>query len=723
MEFTPSPSRGGGMVGRLGGNHNAANAVQPQEILVGLGDADHRRKDSLQTFQQDLRRLEQSSNRVIQSYPLPQAKDSSNLAGPSGQQGCGSAGSTAALLDTLRSVPVATDMSKDDAQQEPKVAPPWKRKNLGLGCPTRKEAGEEDGLDADAFWEAASPQQKGGGPAFSAAAPLSPILESSIVESPSSQRRDSVRSLQRGVASLGGARPSRGSDAPLADRVMPRASRESSSFALGLQAACPSSASSCSSPMHSYRPSPRASPRMFPQSLGTEAAGLSKAAAKVEKCKVIQVNGVGYKQLQVIGRGGSCKVYLVEDADGEVLALKRVQAQSAKQLEGFQNEVALLQQLRGNPSVIQVFDSEVDYERQRILIVMEAGDMDLGAYLHKEPRLSLAQIQSLWKQMIESVQAIHDKRIVHSDLKPGNFLLVRGRLKVIDFGIARKLSEDTTNITAAGGTFSYMAPEAVSQGTKLGRPADIWSLGVILYQMVYGCTPLAHLDDVQKMVELSKPTPAIRFPAGHCLEKHADVTKAQLMDVLQGCLQRDPRKRLALQDLLAHPFLRSSHSEVQRHTVDRLVQGLMEGVLSSLRQADLVSTPEEAPRIDWRALVDEAWDFLGRDAEKELAASARSSGKDPALPVEFQGLAPLQEHVRQHLRQTENLGGSRGGGRNSLPEKVHSHTPTMRSHENRRPPLEQVSAGENKENMPPRLPDKDWLQASGRWVTPSLVLK
>eukprot|EP00913_Durusdinium_trenchii_P035940 g33628.t1 len=82
--------------------------------------------------------------------------------------------------------------------------------------------------------------------------------------------------------------------------------------------------------------------------------------------------------------------------------------------KAFQNEVVLLRQLRDCDSVIQVVDAEVDRERGRINIVMEAGDMDLGRFLQSQPRLNMMQIQHLWKQMLEAVQVIHQERIVHS---------------------------------------------------------------------------------------------------------------------------------------------------------------------------------------------------------------------------------------------------------------------------------------------------------------------
>ncbi|CAE7383908.1 mph1, partial [Symbiodinium sp. CCMP2456] len=138
--------------------------------------------------------------------------------------------------------------------------------------------------------------------------------------------------------------------------------------------------------------------------------------------------------------------------------------------------------------------------------VMEEGQMDLGRLLQAEADITLGEVQVLWKQMLEAVQVVHSERVVHSDLKPGNFLLVKQSLKLIDFGIAKRIASNTTNISreSSVGTISYMAPEAVKQGAvKMGRPSDIWSLGIILYQMVYMKAPFAHLDPMQRLFALT----------------------------------------------------------------------------------------------------------------------------------------------------------------------------------------------------------------------------
>lgn len=209
-------------------------------------------------------------------------------------------------------------------------------------------------------------------------------------------------------------------------------------------------------------------------------------------------------------------------------------------------------------------------------MLMEIGEVDFASLLssyHKNKRpLSLNFIRYFWEQMLLCVQAIHDEKIVHTDLKPANFLIVSGQLKLIDFGIANAIGNDTVNISRDSqiGTVSYMAPEALRDTNaskapqngdtlnaqralmKLGRPSDVWSLGCILYQMAYGATPFAHLPMIQKLQAIPNDNHEIAFPLK---TQKGDTIAPSLRRCLRGCLQRNPAHRMTINELLNDPLL------------------------------------------------------------------------------------------------------------------------------------------------------------------------
>ncbi|CAJ1935003.1 unnamed protein product [Cylindrotheca closterium] len=273
----------------------------------------------------------------------------------------------------------------------------------------------------------------------------------------------------------------------------------------------------------------------------------------VHEANVLRVNSKSYVKLGVIGKGGSCKVYRALTKKCEVVAIKKVKLEGmdAKAIEGYANEIALLKRLRQNPAIIHMHDSEVDLKRKSIFVVMEPGETDLNQVLKKRAdagtcrSLNMNFIRLTWQQMLSAVHSIHQERIIHSDLKPANFLFVRGALKLIDFGIAKAIqSDDTTNVYRESqiGTLNYMSPEAIMDDgsgadgprMKIGRASDVWSLGCILYEMVYGKTPFAKYHFIQKLQAIVNPNTKIDFP---------DDVDATAVDAIQQCLRRNPEDR------------------------------------------------------------------------------------------------------------------------------------------------------------------------------------
>lgn len=226
----------------------------------------------------------------------------------------------------------------------------------------------------------------------------------------------------------------------------------------------------------------------------------------VSEDNILRVNNVPYAKLGVIGKGGSCKVYRALAKDCSILAIKKVKlgGMDKKAINGYANEIALLKRLRGNPAIIQMYDSEVDLSRKAIYLCMELGEVDLSQVIQQQTMgtstrdgktsrstLDMNFIRLTWQQMLKAVHSIHEERIIHGDLKPANFLFVRGALKLIDFGIAKAIqSDDTTNIYRDSqiGTLNYMSPEAIldtGSGTngarmRIGRASlfVIWNLEI-----------------------------------------------------------------------------------------------------------------------------------------------------------------------------------------------------------------------------------------------------
>ncbi|BGP39643.1 Serine/threonine kinase mps1 [Rhodotorula kratochvilovae] len=305
--------------------------------------------------------------------------------------------------------------------------------------------------------------------------------------------------------------------------------------------------------------------------------------AEKRQPKPIIVNGKAYHRAGILGRGGSSKVYRVMSATNELLALKRVDTRNdAESRASFINEITLLRKLTGKPEIIQLVDSEI--QGKYVIMVMEAGETDLNTLLasHAGKPVSLNFIRYIWEQMLSAVQVIHDEAVVHSDLKPANFVLVKGRLKLIDFGISKAIAGDTTNIGRDQqiGTANYMPPEALNdtglgQGgkrlMKLGRAADVWSLGCILYQMVYGGAPFSHLRDIAlKVAAIQNPRHRIAFPdyavptgrRGEQLVEHRFKVGPDLLESLKSCLRYESKERATIPELLQQPFLRRSGDEV-----------------------------------------------------------------------------------------------------------------------------------------------------------------
>ena len=387
--------------------------------------------------------------------------------------------------------------------------------------------------------------------------------------------------------------------------------------------------------------------------------------------EVVVICDVPYTKLEVCGRGGTSQVFRVLGPTGQIYALKQVSYESDPSLlEAVQNEIALMEKLNSlGPSVtdfiIRMVAAEVIPSEQLVLIVMEYGEIDLAHILQRDREADhsyglsssssssgtpgssgssnqpgepdLISLSSHWQQMLRAVDAIHEARVIHGDLKPANFLSVQGKLKLIDFGIAKEKDSNTTNINrdATVGTLNYMSPEAITDaGTgdvsslhKLGRASDVWSLGCILYQMAHGRTPFSHLRNIhQKLLAITNPNKPIDFPP---------LRNRQLQDVLERCLRRTPEERPTIPELLAHPLLRPPEPDAPRAPPPDMIGQL----LGQLAAAGGASGAGASALSSEARLAEALTHFMSvapggaLDTQALLAELARRTGSAPPLPA------------------------------------------------------------------------------------------
>ena len=251
-----------------------------------------------------------------------------------------------------------------------------------------------------------------------------------------------------------------------------------------------------------------------------------------------------YKILDEIGRGAMGVVYLAKDPlIGRLVALKTFrmgQALAGSELDLFRNRFIREAQSAGilsHPNIVTIHDVVEQSEEGATFIAMEyVRGTDLKGVLASEGRLSLDEIVPVVTQVAEGLDYAHSRGVVHRDVKPANILITQERqVKLTDFGIARL---DASSLTTEGqllGTPNYMAPEQI-QGQPTDHRADVFSLGVVLYEMLTGEKPF-------KGENVTVVTHRIVYDDYTAPEEHLGHQPPPLLDVLRRALAKDPDER------------------------------------------------------------------------------------------------------------------------------------------------------------------------------------
>jgi len=279
-----------------------------------------------------------------------------------------------------------------------------------------------------------------------------------------------------------------------------------------------------------------------------------------------------------VGSGGMSTVWRAFDEVLErtvaIKSMLRSVASDSAQLERFRREARAVAQLN-HPHIVQVIDVGEHHNAPFIVFEYVAGET-LKARIRRLGRLEVTEALAYAIEIARALQAAHDKGIVHRDVKPQNVLIdEEGRAKVTDFGIARTLEED--GLTADGrvlGTTDYVSP-AQALGKRVGPQSDLYSLGIVLYEMLVGDVPFKGENQVAvAMRHVREELPDVQL-----LRPGISVALAQLLDRLTA---KDPLKRpvdsaAAIADLEDVLAIESARSGVAPGEATEILRSLPKG--------------------------------------------------------------------------------------------------------------------------------------------------
>ena len=288
-----------------------------------------------------------------------------------------------------------------------------------------------------------------------------------------------------------------------------------------------------------------------------------------------------YSILSSLGRGGFAEVFLAEDKElDRRVALKIPLFNSASNEAGrqrFEREARLAASL-GHPQIVPVYEYG-DLGPIRFIAFAWCDGPTLEKWVAENGPVDFETAAKIVEHLAQAVQHAHQRGIIHRDLKPGNVLVdssqdsrgkpVWERLRITDFGLARNFDNHDATLTQDGqlvGTPAFMAPEQAGSGAEVGPAADIWALGMMLFELLTGKLPFREPELLATIKAIcDKPMPKakkVRHEVPGALEAVADL-----------CLRKDPAERYESAHALAE--------DLQRYTTGKPVNAKPPSALST----------------------------------------------------------------------------------------------------------------------------------------------
>lgn len=294
-----------------------------------------------------------------------------------------------------------------------------------------------------------------------------------------------------------------------------------------------------------------------------------------------------YELIDVIGHGGMSTVWLARDRAGREVAVKKLKPEltgNAEFVQRFQNEARAAMRVT-NPNVVRTYDFTDDS------IVMEyVRGESLADLLAREHTLPEDVALDVMEQTAHGLASIHQAGMIHRDIKPGNLLITeQGQVKITDFGIAKAAS--AVPLTQTGmvvGTAQYVSPEQ-AQGRPLGPASDVYSLGVVGYEMLTGHRPFTGDNSVSVAIaHINQAPPAM-----------PQTISPQVRELVGICLRKDPGSRFRDGSTLAGAVSQARAGKRPAGAPPTTVAPAVTGTTRALgREVRPTTVPKDSTRVD-----------------------------------------------------------------------------------------------------------------------------
>lgn len=262
-----------------------------------------------------------------------------------------------------------------------------------------------------------------------------------------------------------------------------------------------------------------------------------------------------YELESLIGTGSFSRVYRARDIrNGNVYAVKQIDMSKVTShlAQRIEYEINCIKNFR-HKNIVQLCSVIDDSAGLYKYLVMEYCDKDFNAVLAEI--LTEEQTKYYFQQIYDALKYLRNKNITHRDLKPENILIQNDKdgkniVKLADFGFARELADQCLAETLCGSPL-YMAPEILDKRGYTPK-ADLWSLGLILFECIYGIHPFSNIGDIISLIDTIRKMKGFDFPSVTLIGNNK--VSLDCRELLDGLLQKDDTLRYTWEEFFAHPW-------------------------------------------------------------------------------------------------------------------------------------------------------------------------